>query len=112
MSTRAALVSIHALSAELLASVVCCSSLANREFMSVAGLGATPAFWAQTTDTNVKSSRTVASPAINRHFNLAPPSEDLRMNPNPTPPHSNVHGSLHGNRNYLSLLSGFVIESA
>src|SRR5579864_6106560 len=40
MRTRAALVSIQALSAELLASAACCSSLASRAVTSVEGLGA------------------------------------------------------------------------
>src|SRR5579864_4857178 len=71
MRTRAVLVSIQALSAELLASAVCCSSLAKREFGSATGRPVTPALRAKTLGTKANASRAVASPAINRHFNLA-----------------------------------------
>src|SRR5579864_2091165 len=73
MRTRAVLVSIQALSAELLASAVCCSSLAKREFGSATGRPVTPALKAKTLGTKANASRAVASPAINRHFNPCPP---------------------------------------
>src|ERR1700757_826877 len=64
MSTRAALVSIQALSAELLASVVCCSSLVRRAAVSVDGLGFTPLVCAQTTCANVRIKTAVTAAAI------------------------------------------------
>src|SRR5437899_2811995 len=64
MSTRAALVSIQALSAELLASAVCCSSLARRAAVSVDGLGFTPLVCAQTTCANVRIKTAVTAVAI------------------------------------------------
>ena len=115
MRTRAALVNIQALSAELLASAACCSTRASLEFRSVAEPGAAAAFWAHTTGTKVKNNRTVArraivTPAITRHFNLVPfPGfEDQLQSKTASlyPPRR-----FRGNRNYLSWLSGFVIEN-
>src|SRR5579864_7785953 len=100
MRTRAVLVSIQALSAELLASAVCCSSLARREFMSATGRPVTPALKAKTWGTSANASRGVASRAINRHFNLALRGGFKPGTPNFETPHSIVRRQVHGNRNY------------
>src|SRR5580765_2622436 len=68
MRTRAALVNIQALSAELWAAAVCCSSLARRAAVSVdglgAGFGATAEVCAATTDAKVHTSKAIPSQAI------------------------------------------------
>src|ERR1700751_674304 len=114
MRTSAELVSIQALSAELLASAVCCSSLASRAAVSVDGLGLTPPVCAQTTCANIRIKTAVTAVAISFSrmdtvglFSRGPesrrgsPIDDASLY---RPPF------LRGNRNYLSCLSGFVIE--
>ena len=61
--------------------------------MSVAGLSAAPAFWAQTSGAKVNTSRAVARPAIKQHFNLVTSLGEFNYESRSKTPHCNVHGS-------------------